>query len=238
MGESSTPSNESIKSALGAIERATEPRFFFLFGSFVFALDCGINFLTQKNLYTLGPGISIAEFDWGKILVFLLVFSFLMAFAMRVMRHVVEDFLQDPAIHLAAWWDGWGVGKQTRYNNHEHSAWGAMRIALDRNDKLLYDTAKAAADRYSSKLKNRIETAQMAFSTLIFMILNRFLFGDSASPTILQRFTMWSESRGDGYEVIVYAFWGIVIFAWLFAAFFFDTPREKVYVPELESDSK
>ena len=207
MENSQPPGFKTLTSTLGNIERVTEPKFFFLFSAFVFALDCGINHLTHKNLYTLGTGINISSLDWGKLLVFFLIFSFLMALAMKVMRLFIEEFFRYPAISLSVWWDSLGGWARDTRSASEHSPWQAMKIALDRGDKLLYDVAKAKADLYSNRLQTRIENAQMAFSLLLFMVLNRFAIGGDISPTLLQQFAIWGENLEGNYGIpVVYGF--------------------------------
>lgn len=130
-----SPNNREYQFALSAIDRAIESKFFFLLGSFILALDCGINYLVHKNLYTLGPGLTIATLDWGKLLVFLLAFSFLMAFAMKVMRYIVEEIIQEPMFVFTSRLGLSGSPSRTRHADSKCSAWEAMEIAQDRKDE-------------------------------------------------------------------------------------------------------
>jgi hypothetical protein len=232
MNDSTSPNSESIKSALGSIERATEPKIFFLFSAFVFALDSGLNLVTQKNLYTISPGIKVATLDWGKLLLFLLVFSFLMAFAMKIMRYLIEEIISHPAISIAVWLRIKSGGERSSPDESERHPSAAIKIAQDRGDKLLYEIAKAADDKYWQRLQGDIEKAQMAFSTLVFMLLNRYAAGDAASPRVLRLAAEWSEKHEGPFQFIYAVFWLVVIMAWLSNTFMHDIRTEWVYIPK------
>jgi hypothetical protein len=240
MSESQSPAKEELNSALHSIERIIKPKFFFLFGAFIFALDCGINYLSHQNLYSIGSDLTISSFDWGKFSVFLMIFSFLMAFLMKIIKYTIEEFIRIPIISLHFWWKYSAQQYNKHHSDSEFYPTEAMKIALDRGDTLLYEIAKAKADLYKSQIQENLENAQMAFSTLGFMLLNQFFFGDAQSyPTLLQQFTTWAESENEGdYIILVFTVWATVVFSWLWNSFLVDIHPEKIYVPKVDETKK
>lgn len=234
---SGTITKDTVSSILNNLERVTEGKFFFLFSAFVFAMDCSINFLTDKNLYTIGTGINFATLDWGKFLVFLLTFSFLMAFAWKLMYAVMRAFISTPAFSLIARARELMRSEEAPNlyrRDSEKYPQQAMQIALDRGDSLLYEVAKTELKLYSEGWHNKVMNAQMAFSTLCFMILDRFVCGDAVTPTLLRQFSIWSEHQVGITSYLVYGFWGVVIFVWVWEAFIDEVEYARVYVPNLK----
>ncbi len=175
---------EYVKGSLSALEKANKVHYFLLLTAFLLTLDIALVIFCQKNVLTFRQSFPPAELPVGNVILFLTVFSFLLALFFPMLRLLLG--LSVVEVYFKWLYKSNNVPPDKEYKYPSL----VMHDAILARDE--FDYKRVIEHNESEKQKE--STLELAFSVALLLMIDQWLIGTQSVQSISQTVTIYLES--------------------------------------------
>lgn len=232
MADQSSGITRAVLSASTFVEKSAEFKYFLLFSSLVLLLDSCLVLFFRKNIFQSFVEFPAPELSVGGAVIFLALFSFLMAVFFRALRHI----LMFPSAYIYFRYLDSGDAPQSSSKDYSYSSL-AERDALIEKDEFVY----ARIQDHKSE-RNSIEAhLNIGFGMCVLFLYNFLVLGDEEVHTLSQVLAFFLDAdNGFWVNRFVNAVMGAYVLLVLFVLPLSLKPYDdgKVYLPKRDPEAQ
>ena len=228
MADSSSNLFKALTTSMTFVEKATEFRHFMLLTAFLLALDSCLVIFYKVGLLEAFSSVSLTSLNLSGPLIFLGIFSFLMAVFFPALRYVLKI-----PIELMA--ERWPATAKTEVGHETKNPDVARKEAILNNDKLKLELV----EKFEESRSHFQTTLNIGFSVAALAFINYWVIDIPGIKTLSQEVAAMVDFEcGFWLKRIIHAVLGtlMIVILGMLALSLHPGIEDKVYIPEKKSE--